>query len=153
MSSSHLHSNAPPVSPMPSAITASSGIAIDQADDARQDQHFVRIDADGVQRVDFLVEFHRADFGGEGAARAAGNNDGGEQHAELAQHADGDDVDHEDFRAVVARLLGGDVGDDQRDQEGDQRDDGNRGDAGFVDVPRDRGGPQPPPAGAGAQRR
>ena len=68
------------------------------------DQHFVRLDADGMQRVDFFVELHRADFGGERGARAAGNDDGGEQHAELAQHADGDDIDHEDFGAVFARL-------------------------------------------------
>ena len=113
----------------------------------------MRLDADGMQRVDFLVELHGADLGREGAARAAGNDDGGEQHAELAQHADRHDVDHEDFRAVFARLLGGDVGDDQRDEERDQGNDGNGGDAGLVDVPRDRRGPQPPPAGAGAPER
>ena len=90
----------------------SSGIAIDQADDARQDQHFVRVDADGVQRVDFLVELHGADLGREGAARAASDNDRGEQHRQLAQHADGDEVDHVDLGAVFAHVLGGDVGDD-----------------------------------------
>ena len=114
----------------------------DQADHARQDQHFVGLDADRVQRVDLFVELHGADLGREGAARAARDDDGGEQHAQLAQHADGDEVDHEDFRAVLARLLRGDVGNDQRDQKGDQRDDRDGGDAGFVDVPRDRGRPQ-----------
>ena len=58
-----------------------------------------------MQRIDLLVELHRADLGGERAARAAGDDDRGQQHAELAQHADRDQVGHEDVDAVAAQLL------------------------------------------------
>ena len=91
-----------------------------------------------IERIDLLVELHRAELGGEGAAGAAGDDDRGEQHAELAQHADGHQVDHEDVGAELAQLLRAQVGDDDADEKGDERHDRDRGDAGVVHVPRDR---------------
>ncbi len=80
-----------------------------EAEDARQHQQLIGIDARGIQRVDLLVELHGADLGGEGAARAARDDDGGQEHPELAQHADGDEIDHEDLRAEALQLLGAQV--------------------------------------------
>ncbi len=40
------------------------------------------------------------------------------------------------------QLLRAQIGHDNADEEGDQRDDGDGGDAGFVDMPRQRRGPQ-----------
>ena len=67
-----------------------------------------------VQRVDLLAHLHRADLGGDGAARAAGDHDRGQQHAEFAQQQDADQVDDEDLRAEVAELEGALLGDDAR---------------------------------------
>ncbi len=70
----------------------------DQRDDARQHQHLDRIEAHGAQRVDLLAHLHRAELGGVGAAGAAGDHDGDDQHAEFAQHQDADHVDDVDAR-------------------------------------------------------
>ena len=142
MSSSQRHSSAPPVRPMQSAITVSSGSAITSPMTRGTTSTSYGSTPVAFERIHFLVELHRADLGGERAARAAGDDDRGEQHAELAQHADGDEVDHEDLGAELLQLLRAHVRDDHADQERDQRDDGNRGDAGVVDMPRDGGRPQ-----------
>ncbi len=110
-----------------------------EPEDPRQHQHLDGIHAHGAQRVHLVVQLHRADLGGEGAARAAGDDDRGQQHAELAQDRDRDEVDDEDLAAELPELLRADVGDDHRDQEGDQRDDRHRGEARLVHVARDRG--------------
>src|SRR6185312_6236779 len=55
-----------------------------QTEEPRQDQYVDGIEAERAQRVDLLVDLHGAELGGEGAARAPGDDDGGEQHAELA---------------------------------------------------------------------
>src|SRR5688572_12462318 len=111
----------------------------DEAQDARDHQYLDRIHPHGAQRVDLVVQLHGADLGRERAARAAGDDDGGQQHAELAQHRDSDEIDDEDLAAELPELLRADVGDDHRDQEGDQRHDRHRGEARLVDVAHDRG--------------
>ena len=68
-----------PASPAMSPQKASSGIEISQRDDARQDQPLDGIEADRAHGIDLLVDLHRADLGGEGAARAAGDDDRGQQ--------------------------------------------------------------------------
>ena len=114
MSSSHLHSKAPLVSPMPSAITASSGMATTRPITRGGSGLAARRRWHAGRRLPHSASWRRSRR--RSAARTAGNDDGGEQHAELAQHP-GHDIDHEDFRAVFARLLGGDVGNDQRDEK------------------------------------
>ena len=99
----------------------------------------------GVQRVDLVVELHRADLGRERAARAAGHDDCGKQHAQFPKYTNRDQVHHVDVGAVVAQLGGREVGNDHADQEGDQRDDGNGGDPRVVDMPGDGDGSQAPP--------
>ena len=63
-----------------------------------------------LERIDLVVELHHAELGRIGAAGASGNHDRREQHAELAQHADRDQVDREDLRAERPQLLRADVG-------------------------------------------
>ena len=49
----------------------------------------------GFHGVDFLVDLHGADFGGEGGAGTSDDHDGGHQRAEFAGHGNGDGVsDH-----------------------------------------------------------
>ena len=76
----------------------------DQRDDARQHQHLDRIEAHGAQRVDLLAHLHRAEFGGVGAAGAAGDHDADDQHADFAQHQHADHVDDIDVGAEGAEM-------------------------------------------------
>ena len=55
-------------------------------DHARHHQELDRVEAHRRERVDLLVDAHRADLGREGGARAAGQQDRGHQRAQLAQH-------------------------------------------------------------------
>ena len=119
-------------------MTVNSGQCNDEGEHPRHDQQFDRIHAHGAQRVGLLVELHHADFGGECTARAAGDDDRGQQHAHFAQHRDGHQIDDEDIGAESRELLRPQIGDDHADQERDERDDRNRRDAGFVDMPRKR---------------
>jgi len=94
-----------------------------QREDARQHQPFDRVQPDSAHGVDFLVDLHGADLGGEGAARAAGDDDRGEQHAQFAEHADADGFHREGLGAELAQLLHALVGDHHADQEGQHADD------------------------------
>ena len=136
---------------MTSAISVSSGSAITRPSSRGSTSTSIGSTPMALQRIHLLVELHGADLGGEGAAGAAGDDDRGQQHAELAQHADGHQVDHEDVGAELAQLLRAHVRQDHRDQEGDQRHDRNRGDAGVVDMACDRDRP-PVAADAAAPR-
>ena len=84
-------------------------------------QHLDRIETHRAQRVDLLAHLHRAEFGGVGTARAAGDHDGDEQHADLAQHQDADQIDHIIVGAEFAEMENALLRDDAADQEGDQR--------------------------------
>ena len=110
----------------------------DQRDQARKDQHADRVEADDGQRVDLLAHLHRADLGGDGAARAAGDHDRGQQHAELAQDQDADEVDDEDLGAEIAQLEGALLRDDGADDGRHQHDDRDGADAHAVDLVEDR---------------
>ena len=110
----------------------------DEGEHPRHDQHFDRIHAHGAQRVGFLIELHDADFRGESTAGAAGDDDRRQQYAHFAQHRNRHQIDDEDIGAEPRELLRPQIGDDHADQKGDQRDDGNGRDAGFVDMPRNR---------------
>ena len=94
-----------------------------QRQDARHDQHLDRIEAHDPQRVDLLAHLHGADLGGEGGARAAGDHDRGQEHAEFAQDEDADEVDDEGRGAELLELEDALLGDDAADQERDQHDD------------------------------
>src|SRR5713226_2227234 len=65
----------------------------DEAEESRQDEHVDGIEPERAQRVDLLVDLHGAELGSKGAARASGDDDGGEQDAELAQHAEAEQLD------------------------------------------------------------
>ncbi len=103
-----------------------------QRQDARQHQPFDRVEPDGAHGVDLLVDLHGADLGGEGAARAASDDDRGQQHAELAEHADADGLDGEDLGAELAKLLHALVGDHYADQEAENTHDRERLDPDLV---------------------
>jgi hypothetical protein len=87
------------------------------ASNARQHQHLERVDPEGPDGVDLLVHLHGADLRREGAARAAGDHDRGDEHAHLAQHGDADQVDHIDLAAELAQLIDALVGDHDADQD------------------------------------
>ena len=125
----------------------------EQSDQPRHHEHFEIVDAHRLQRIDLIVEPHDADLGGERAAGAAGDDDRRQQHAHLAQHCDRDQIDGEDLGAELLQLLRAQIRDDHADQEGDQRHDRDRLDAGLIDVPRDRGQPQVVHAAQGPQAR
>jgi len=74
---------------------------------------------------------------------SAGDDDCSQKHRELTQHADGDEVHHEDFGAEALQLLRAHVRDDDADEEPDQRDDRNRRDARVIHMAGDGDRPQP----------
>ena len=91
------------------------------------------------KRVDLLAHLHRAELGGVGAAGAAGDHDGDDQHADLAQHENADDVDDVHLRAELAEVEDALLRDDGADQEGDQQDDRHRLPADAVELIDGRG--------------
>jgi hypothetical protein len=113
-----------------------------QRQHARQNQHFDRIEPHGAQRVDLLAHFHRAEFGGVGAAGAARDHDRHQQHADLAQHQHAEHIDHEDVGAELAEVKDALLRDDAADQEGDQHDDRHRAPADLFEVVHGRGQPK-----------
>ena len=115
-----------------------AGERYDEADHARDDEKLDGVHAHRAQGIDLLVELHDADLRGECAAGAARDDDGGEQHAHLAQHRDGDEVDDEDGGAEPRQLLRAEVRDHHTDEKCDERDDGDGAHAGLLNVPRDR---------------
>ena len=95
----------------------SIGTRNDERHDARQHQHLDGIEAHGAQRVDLLAHLHRAEFGGIGAAGAAGHHDADDEHADFAQHQDADHVDDVDVGAEGAETENALLRDDGADQE------------------------------------
>ena len=124
-----------------------------QRDDARQDQHFDRIEAHGSQRVDFLAHLHGAELGGEGAAGAARHHDGDDQDADFAQHQDADHVDDIDVGAEFAEVEDALLRDDAADQERDQQDDRHRAPADIVELVHHRGEAEPARMSSDARQR
>ena len=61
-------------------------------DNPRQDDEAGDIEPHDFQGIDFLVELHAADFGGEGGARTAGDEHRRQQGSHLASHRDADHV-------------------------------------------------------------
>src|SRR5487761_212338 len=125
----------------------------DQSENTRHDQQFDRIEAERTHGVDLLVDDHGADLGGEGAAGAPGDDDGGEQAAQFAQEGHGEEVDGEDLGAVGLQLLGADVSHDDADQERQQSDDAEGRDAGPIHLRNHRREAQPPRVRRSAQQR
>uniref|UniRef100_A0A1I8AM75 PE-PGRS family protein n=1 Tax=Steinernema glaseri TaxID=37863 RepID=A0A1I8AM75_9BILA len=110
----------------------------------RHHQQLDRVQAQGADRVDFLVGLHRADLRGEGAGGASCHQDGGKQHAEFTQERERHQVDGEDARAETGQHRGAQKGHHRTHQKGQQRDDGRRVQAGLFDV-RDHGSHAPAP--------
>ncbi len=96
----------PPASAAKLAAIARQGRATTKRDQPRKDQHADRVQPDHRQRIDLLAHLHRADFGSNGAARAAGYHDRRHQHAEFAQDQHADEIDDEDVGAEVGKLIG-----------------------------------------------
>ena len=95
----------------------------DQCDDARKNEDVDRIETHGAEGVDFLSHLHGAQFGGVGAAGAAGDHDRDDQHADFAQHKDADHIDHVFVGAELAKMKEALLGDDAADQERNEKDD------------------------------
>ena len=129
---------APPKMPASIAMKVSSGIDNQERQRARQYQHLDRIKAERADRVDFFARLHRADLRGECAAGTAGDQDRGEQHAELAQERIADKLDGEYARAEVAQHRRAEERDDRADEETQQRDDRHRVEPGLLDMEEQR---------------
>ncbi len=99
--------------------------------DTRQHQNVDRVEADGLHRVDFFVHAHGADLRGEGRARTARNDDGGDEAAHFAQYRDAEKVDGKNFCAEAPQLIRALISQHHPDQERQQPHDGQRVDAGF----------------------
>ena len=78
------------------------------------------------------IDPHGADLGGEGRARAARHDDGGDQPADLAQHAHAQKIDGEDLGAEPLQLVGALIGQHDADQKGEQAHDRQGADAGLL---------------------
>ena len=75
--------------------------------------------------VDLFLHFHRSDRRGEGRPGPARNNDGCQQNAQLAQHRDRDQLDHENLGPELFQLSGplkGQHNADQKTHQGNNRD-------------------------------
>ena len=96
-----------------------------ERDDARQHQRLDWVEAHGFEGIDLLAHLHGADLGRVGAARAPGDHDRHDQHADLAQHQDADEVDDVLVRAELAEMEEALLRDDAADQEGYKQDDGH----------------------------
>ena len=98
----------------------------------------IGIEAERAHGVDFLAHLHRADFGGEGAAGTAGDDDRGKQQPDLAQEDDGDEIDGKDVGAELLELRRTLLGDDRADEKGEQADQRQRVEARFLHVVNER---------------
>src|SRR5579883_478100 len=123
-----------------------------QGEDARQDQDLDRVEAEDLHGVDLLIDLHRADLRREGAARAAGDDDGGEHDAELAQDGDAEQVDGVELGAEAPQLVGALEGEDDADEEGEEPDDGQRVDPRLLHMRDERRKAQPARPPQRAQR-
>ncbi len=103
-----------------------------QGHDARQDQPFDGVEPDRAHGIDFQVDLHGADLGREGAARTSRHDDGGEQDAQFAEHADADGFHREGLGAELPELLDALVGDHNADQEAQHAHDHQRPDPDLV---------------------
>ena len=101
---------------------------------ARRDEEVDRVDAERGQRVDLLVDFHRADFGRVRGTGAARHDDGRHDRRHLADHRHGDEVRGVDAGAERAQLRDADEREDHADQHADEADDRQRVGARFFDV-------------------
>src|ERR1700691_3046099 len=110
----------------------------DQRQKPRQNQQFDRIETQDADGVDFLVHHHGADLGGEGAARAAGENDRGQEHAQLAQEGDAEQVDGIDLGAELFELGGALIGHYDADEKRKQPHDAESRDPGLLHLRHQR---------------
>jgi aminoglycoside phosphotransferase (APT) family kinase protein len=83
----------PPARPATIAMKVSSGSITSSANRRGQHQQFDRVQAQRADCIDLLAALHRADLRGECAGGAAGEQDRGQQHGELAQEGDRDQFD------------------------------------------------------------
>ncbi|MNM74621.1 hypothetical protein D3C81_863850 [compost metagenome] len=104
-------------------------------------QQFHGVQPQGADGVDLLVGLHRADLRGERAGRAAGHEDGGQQHGEFTQERERDQVDGEDGRAEGREHGGAKESHHRAHQKGKQGHDGRGIQSGLLDMRDDRGEP------------
>jgi hypothetical protein len=111
------------------------------------------IEAHGAQRVDLLAHFHRADFGGVGAAGASGHHHANDQHADLAQHQHRDHVDDIHVGTEGAETENALLRQNGADHESREHDDRHRAPADLFQMMHDRREAQPPRMRDRAERR
>ena len=104
------------------------------------------------KRIDFLAHHHRAELGGVGAAGAAGDHDGDDQHADLAQDENADEVDGVHLGAEFAEVEDALLRNDGADQKGDEQDDGDGLPADAIELIDRRGEAKVARAGEHANR-
>ncbi len=82
-----------------------------------------RADGHGFEGVDFLGDFHSADFGGEGGAGTADYYDCGDQRTEFAGHGNGNSGGYIADGAETAKLVCSLESQNQADKESDKGED------------------------------
>ena len=118
-----------------------------------KDEELQRGDARGDERVDFLLDLHRAELGREGGPRSPRQHDRGHQRAHLLRHGDPHEVRDEDLHAELPELDRPAEGQDDAGQDADQRHDGQRLDAHLFDQEGEREPADLDPAGDEARQR
>src|SRR5882762_2221390 len=89
-------------------------------------------DGHGLERVDFLGNFHRADFGGESRAGTADYYDCCDQRAEFTGHGNGNGGGYITDGAEAAKLVRGLESQNQANEKSDQGEDGEGANANKI---------------------
>ncbi|MNO72264.1 hypothetical protein D3C76_632050 [compost metagenome] len=100
----------------------------------RHHQQFHGVEAQRADGVNFFVGLHRADLRGERAGSAAGHENGCQQHGELAQERECNQVDGENGRTEVGQHRGTEKCDYGAHQKGQQRHDGRGVQPGLLNM-------------------
>ena len=96
---------------------------------AGDDEEADGIDRHDFERLDFLGDFHRAEFRRDRRAAAPDDDDGDDERAEFAQQREGDEVRHEADAPHFAQRARALHGHGEADAEGGERGHGQRADA------------------------
>ena len=107
-----------------------------------QHQQIHGVEAQSANSVDLFVGFHRADLCRKGAGRPACQQDGGEQHAKLAQEGEGNQIYGKDPRTKVGQHRGTEKGHHRAHHEGQQHHNRRGVEADLLDM-RHHGGNAP----------
>src|SRR5262249_14138654 len=105
----------------------------DAGENALGDEETDRIEAHGFEGVEFFVDFHSAEFSGEGGTGTAGEDDSSHEAAEFARHDDAQHVGDKNLSTEHGEWPSGFKSDNETEQQADQGDDGEGINAGLLE--------------------